>query len=457
MAAKPEEHSVDIDLQLVNSMVQKVRSLGDSGSWKDGLRTIHRVPLNIRKRDENAYNPKILSIGPYHRGALKLQAMEVHKMRYLSELLGSNLIPNITKCVKRIQELEKVARNCYSEIIDLSSEKFAEMMLLDGCFIIQFLIQRNQNEARKQKRREAGDPIYVVSWMSPLIRHDLLILENQIPFIILKAIFDVVQSSSQENRPSLMVLALNYITHGKETEIPPKMYDHEPHHLLHLHHLFHSCDLPPPAPSTPTCCHPLVKFFLKFLPLRRATSDIHFTEDRTPRTIPCASELREAGVRFRKKESKSFLDVTFSNRVLQMPLLSIGNSTNPLFRNLIAFEQCCPSAGSYFTSYAVLIDDLINTPRDVAILQSWGILENKLGSDEDVALLFNRLLVDVTSTAESNTYAELFKKVNTHCGSKWNKWRAKLVREYFSNPWSIISLLAAIVLLVLTINRPSSL
>lgn len=461
MAAKTDEYSINIDLELVNSMVQKVRSLQDNGSWKDGLRTIHRVPLNIRKGDENAYEPKLLSIGPYHRGEKKLQAMEVHKTRHLNELLGTNLISNITKCVRKINELEKEARRCYSEIIDLGSKEFVEMMLLDGCFIVQFLIQRKQHGEIKQKRRETGDPIYVVSWMSPLIRHDLLLLENQIPFIILQAaIFDVAQSSPRENT-ALMEIALHYITHGKASpptnidtsNIPSEknIYSYQPHHLLHLHHLFHSCAISPPKSSTSTSCHPLFKFFLKFLRQRRTTSDIHFTEDRTPRTIPCASELREAGLRFKKKESGSFLDVTFRNRVLQVPLLSVGNHTNPLFRNLIAFEQCCPSAGSHFTSYAVLIDDLINTPRDVAVLQGWGIVENKLGRDEEVALLFNRLLMDVTFTADSNTYAELFKRVNAHCGSKWNKWRAKLVREYFSNPWSIISLLAAIVLLVLTI------
>ncbi|XP_008781329.2 UPF0481 protein At3g47200-like [Phoenix dactylifera] len=448
MAEKTDDRSIYIDLQLVNSTAQKVCSLQDSGSWKDGPRTIHRVPLNIRKGDTNAYEPKILSIGPYHRGDQKLQAMEVHKMRYLRELLGSNLEANITKCVEKIKKLEKEARRCYSEIIELGSKEFVEMMLLDGCFIIQFLIQRNQPEESKQKRRQAGDPIYVVSWMSPLIRHDLLMLENQIPFIILKAIFDVVQSSRQET-PSLMELALNYITHGRVISRP--IYPSPPHHLLHLFHLFHSCVLTPPRPPASTSDHPLVKFFLKFMPQRRTPSDIHFTEERTPRTIPCASELREAGVRFEMKESDSFLDVTFSNPVLQIPLLSVGNSLNPLLRNLIAFEQCCPDACSYFTSYAVLMDDLINTPRDVAILHSRGIVENKLGSDEDVALLFNRLMTHVTFTADSNIYAELFKQVNAHCGSKLNKWRAKLVREYFSNPWSIISLLAAIALLVLTI------
>lgn len=37
------------------------------------------------------------------------------------------------------------------------------------------------------------------------------------------------------------------------------------------------------------------------------------------------------------------------------------------------------------------MDSLINTPKDVALLKQADIIEHVLGSDEDVALLFNKL------------------------------------------------------------------
>ncbi|KAF8389087.1 hypothetical protein HHK36_025772 [Tetracentron sinense] len=50
----------------------------------------------------------------------------------------------------------------------------------------------------------------------------------------------------------------------------------------------------------------------------------------------------------------------------------------------------------YITSYSVLMDSLINTPNDVALLIGYGIFENFSGSNEEVALLFNNLSKEVT-------------------------------------------------------------
>lgn len=50
-----------------------------------------------------------------------------------------------------------------------------------------------------------------------------------------------------------------------------------------------------------------------------------------------------------------------------------------------------------------------------------------------------------------NYLAELYGKVNAYYDSRWNRWRAKLKRDYFSNPWTIISVIAATVLPGLTV------
>ncbi|XP_054816724.1 uncharacterized protein LOC129316364 isoform X2 [Prosopis cineraria] len=40
---------------------------------------IYRVPLTIRHLNEEAYTPKVISIGPFHYGDPRLQDMEEHK------------------------------------------------------------------------------------------------------------------------------------------------------------------------------------------------------------------------------------------------------------------------------------------------------------------------------------------------------------------------------------------
>ena len=107
--------------------------------------------------------------------------------------------------------------------------------------------------------------------------------------------------------------------------------------------------------------------------------------------IPTVTELEESGVEFRRKEVTSLLDVTFRNGVMEISLLSVEESTIAKFRKLIVFEQCCPTAGSYFTSYAGLLDNIINTPKYVAILKKYVITESLLGQDDEVADLFKSL------------------------------------------------------------------
>ncbi|KAK1279526.1 hypothetical protein QJS04_geneDACA004578 [Acorus gramineus] len=41
--------------------------------------------------------------------------------------------------------------------------------------------------------------------------------------------------------------------------------------------------------------------------------------------------------------------------------------------------------------------------------------------------------------------------VNKYCNSKTHRWRAVLARDYFNSPWAIISVVAAFILLGLTL------
>ena len=64
-----------------------------------------------------------------------------------------------------------------------------------------------------------------------------------------------------------------------------------------------------------------------------------------------------------------------------------------LFRNLIAFEMCklrsCET--NYVAGYIYLMDRLIDSKEDASLLKRMGIVENMLGSDKEVAEVFNGL------------------------------------------------------------------
>ena len=110
--------------------------------------------------------------------------------------------------------------------------------------------------------------------------------------------------------------------------------------------------------------------------------------------------------------AKSILDITFEKGVLEMSPLFIQETTEPLFRNLISFDQCCPKVESVITSYAILMDNLINTNKDMEILCKNKVIENWLNV-EDATRFFNQLYDD--TYIKENFYACLTKDVNDHC------------------------------------------
>ncbi|KAK9084341.1 hypothetical protein Scep_030812 [Stephania cephalantha] len=166
------------------------------------------------------------------------------------------------------------------------------------------------------------------------------------------------------------------------------------------------------------------------------------------RYIPCVTELKQGGVKFKRNDdAKSFLDIKFCDGKMSIPPIIIQDQTDSLIRNLIASEQAFGGQDMYITSYAFLMDSLINSPEDIAILRSENIVTNYLGDNKDVSSLFNKLCSEVT--LENFYYRDLCDEVNKYASTPWHTWRASFCRDYCSNPWAGIAVFSACVLLIL--------
>lgn len=166
--------------------------------------------------------------------------------------------------------------------------------------------------------------------------------------------------------------------------------------------------------------------------------------------IRSATELSEAGIRFKKSKTKSLKDISFKGGVLRLPVIVVDDATESIFLNLIAFERFHVGAGNEVTSYLFFMDNIIDSERDVAVLHSRGIIQNAIGSDKAVAKLFNSISKDITLDPDSSL-DYVHKNVTAYCKKAWNEWRANLIHTYFRNPWAILSFIAAIFLFALTI------
>ncbi|KAI6681366.1 hypothetical protein NL676_035247 [Syzygium grande] len=118
-------------------------------------------------------------------------------------------------------------------------------------------------------------------------------------------------------------------------------------------------------------------------------------------------------------ESKCLFDIEFKNGVLNIPYLTLYDTTESYFRNIIAFEQCY-----YFDT-----------------------------DKKAVAQLFNSLGKEVGLSPESYYFYSLSDKLIQHCQRPYNKWKATFKRKYCSSPWVVISVIAAVVLLFLTVAQ----
>ncbi|XP_072993718.1 UPF0481 protein At3g47200-like [Typha latifolia] len=396
------------------------------------LYTFSRVPAYIREKSKSYYEPKSIAIGPYHHGREHLEAMEKHKLRYLRDLLyRSTTKASLGDLLAKMSALEEPARRSYSESIELASNEFVEMMLLDACFIIELFL----------KLDEGSETLSNMGRLDfEFIDMDLLLLENQIPFFIIEHLSESVSGGGGAERgetPSIISLLYKHMNIGvqkKKTEPPPPP---EIHHLLHLYyHWFVLAEEPNASKShdSPTLGKSLSKKSYK-----------------PGYVIPCATELREAGVRFRKKKSpRHILDIIFRNGVIEIPPIPILDFTKPFFTNLVAFEQSIRLGRMRMMSFSVLMYSLLKTNKDAEILRRCDVIDVTQDSEEEVVLFFNQLGKYLIVDPQNHYFADMFIEVNYFRDSTWHRHRARLVHDYFSNPWAILSLVGSLIVMALT-------
>lgn len=170
-------------------------------------------------------------------------------------------------------------------------------------------------------------------------------------------------------------------------------------------------------------------------------------EDTLLQIIHPAVDLRKAGIHFRHCDIEH---THFEGNSLYLPQISIDDFTETLLRNLIAFEMCKPSQINFVSCYVSLMDDLIDSAEDVALLRRKKIIRNCIGSDTEIAELFNGLCKGVTVGPE-DPFHKLKRDVNAYYEDKKYLWFAQLVNEHFSTPWKALALAGAIILLLLSV------
>ncbi|KAI4376725.1 hypothetical protein MLD38_014453 [Melastoma candidum] len=372
--------------------------------------SIFRVPVHVREVDEKAYDPRVVSIGPFHRDDPKLRAMEPQKVRFyerLTERMGKlGLDVGLEAAVKR---MESRSRSCYSEEFeDISSDEFVQMMVLDGVFVVE-LLRLYHKSTQVEMGTPVKEPIFATRWMLPNITRDLLMLENQLPMFVLDEIF--LLTTFEDDVIPLKELALLFFSplrpqKGDGRDNKPNTNRHH-HHLLSL---FHSSFVP-----------------REYRPSRSSSGARWNRREKLPGKLWVheARRLKMAGIRFRNNPG-NLLNIEFSKRELRIPTLFIDHCTGPILRNLLAYEQCNAFSAPYFTCYAVFLNSLIDQQEDIQILQDAGIIMQSVGGCEQVVDLINSITKELVFDMHdmNDCYiARQIEDINTFCRS----WISKCI------------------------------
>ena len=178
--------------------------------------------------------------------------------------------------------------------------------------------------------------------------------------------------------------------------------------------------------------------------------------DRTFRTV---QELKSSGIKMMPSNSRSLRSVSFSTQCfgfrghLKLPTLVVDDSTVRKLLNLVAYETCLDDNNKRrVTSYLNFLDLLIDTEQDAKDLRAAHVLRNRLSSDDEVAQLFNTIgSTYLISQSQDYYYVVIKDQIEEHYNRNLAIWLAQLYNDHFSNPVTMVALVAAAVALALTI------
>ncbi|CAK7340196.1 unnamed protein product [Dovyalis caffra] len=454
----------------------------------------------FEKEPRKFCDPLAISIGPYNYfyPQNKLGKLEKLKCRMMLQFVEDSKIWT-EEGYREVEKGALDARGFYCKKITekFSDEDFSKMMMIDGCFILQFIGHCGKSEWEK---------LEMTNQEIVHVKRDLLLLENQLPLSFLKSLMALKYETEDEWKEIINHFLSLYIRQPNE-QIPKWVWIiltavqlvMTPIIVLllvplvvplcciicfccrgALKKLLQEIEQSPPPPSAdldrPASplnrsapseekkeatgddgqpAHLLGLLYSKFVNFQEGNRTMKHTQgSRGHYLFYSAKNLKKIGIRFRPSQTGALMDVKFKSSyfsgTLELPPITIDASTKSMLLNLVAYEKCA-ACKHWVTSYICFMDSLIDDAGDVEELRSKSILFNHLGSDQQVADLFNDMCHSLEPDADA--YNDIKGHINKQCGRILMRWISEWKRTYFRSPWTVITVLAASLGLALTATQ----
>ncbi|KAM0831090.1 hypothetical protein ACQ4PT_065775 [Festuca glaucescens] len=342
------------------------------------------------------------------------------------------------------------ARSYYEKdsIVMHDAGDFAEMLLLDGCLVLFAIFLLSSSLPRpidRQLSKMAREPTHGEEFVKmsadilfniKQLRLDLLMLDNQIPFFVVKHLHNKLRTSlfrGIDDSIEKMAISCFDDIHPKGSY---KANGRNPGISCHLLDLFHRSRSPDG------------KYLVRSPNLLDEEPKSH---------LPSATDLRESATLFKKKSAGSPLDLSFHRSwfgmsgVMRIPALYLHDDSELIFRNLIAFEQRHLKCSLSVTSYSICMARLLQSETDAKLLRKNRILAHTDKSDQEIVDFFKKLSGDYKDTFMPSDLRKLYKDVATHHDSQLARICGGIMLQYFPTPWITISIIGGAIIFFATI------
>ncbi|XP_059068787.1 putative UPF0481 protein At3g02645 [Cryptomeria japonica] len=340
----------------------------------------------------------------------------------------------------RISEFEK------NEYSGASERKPIRTFTLDGCFILEtlrLLTDETQWDLNVESQWKL-DPVFNRNRVRSCqfdILSDILMLENQVPIVLLMELLAMEDKSAVEEA---MIELLRMICDGIIALVHPFNYSLQPNtkeqqtehrqREVKLRRIFES------RYKNLEDYNHILGFFHDFIVdefQAEKTGDIQFTVPHSsrrrhghPRETPLhqiqnqshrqqlrasVAEFYKNGMKFRAYDGVPSSKLRFDKRekTLYLPVVYVSDSTEVILRNLMAIDVYQEKELSIISEYVFLMNSLIQSEEDVALLREKGIIQSSIGTDKEVTDLFNGLSKGVNfSFSDEDEFGQLKISVN---------------------------------------------
>ncbi|KAH7289520.1 hypothetical protein KP509_30G007100 [Ceratopteris richardii] len=496
-------------LKSIEDELKRKESYGSFSTFIMG-HSIHRVPRQLREVNTLAYEPMVVAIGPYKKSR-KLQPSVTESFMRISAAKLVMAMLNIEaegfqaftqRVVGDQHSVEKLAME-YERAPPYGEDALRAVFALDACFVTCFLVflgcggmsRRSYfpwlgDTFAEELARRVEKEFKVPKRLVTSILRDVFLFENQIPLSLVKGIMtsiintggakagtdmpEIKQDNGEEKAEEFLGRCIEEVVECAN----PFRADATPYGgitqgapcIVHRHTHLLDC-----LYSTVTMDSRDERVIRS-----RVQSAIGITRGSemqgaavaarmgsAPTAVESAVHLRRAGIAFKPSATVggtgvgggNVVDIWFdkASATLFLPRLRIGPDSEAVLRNLAAYEMVALQRAEV-GCYLALMDDLIDTAQDVQVLRLSGVLEHSLRNDEELAEMWNGMCKNLQVLYETSTLAEAYAAIKDHLCRRmrykklWELY-AEFSNRYLSAPWLTASVLAATLLLVLTIAQ----